>query len=75
MTITEIQYPALIYKNNKNNKNNVFVANCIVKKLIGFGHSEQDAILNLEKILERENTDFPVKVKPVYKFLPNLVNI
>ena len=61
MTITEIQYPALIYKNNK--------------KLIGFGHSEQDAILNLEKILERENTDFPVKVKPVYKFLPNLVNI
>ncbi|CDC19864.1 MAG: hypothetical protein V8R83_03710 [Candidatus Gastranaerophilaceae bacterium] len=72
MTITEIQYPALIYKNNKNN---VFVANCIVKKLIGFGHSEQDAILNLEKILERENTDFPVKVKPVYKFLPNLVNI
>ena len=39
MTITEIQYPALIYKNNKNN---VFVANCIVKKLIGFGHSEQD---------------------------------
>ena len=66
MTITEIQYPALIYKNNKNN---VFVANCIVKKLIGFGHSEQDAILNLE------NTDFPVKVKPVYKFLPNLVNI
>ncbi|MFR1503491.1 MAG: hypothetical protein ACLSUS_05240 [Opitutales bacterium] len=72
MTITEIQYPALIYKNNKNN---VFVANCIVKKLIGFGHSEQDAILNLEKNLERENTDFPVKVKPVYKFLPNLVNI
>lgn len=53
----------------------MFVANCIVKKLIGFGHSEQDAILNLEKILERENTDFPVKVKPVYKFLPNLVNI
>lgn len=72
MTMTAVQYPALIYKSKKNN---VFVANCIIKKLIGYGHSEEAAVSNLVRILERENTDFPVKVKPVYKFLPNLVNI
>lgn len=72
MTYTTLQYPALIYKSTKSN---IFVANCIIKKLIGYGKSEQDAISNLERILERENSDFPIKVKPVYKFLPELVNI
>lgn len=70
MEYTTMQYPALIYKS----KNNVYVANCIIKKIVGFGKSEQSAIANLEKLLNSEKTDFPVKVKPVYKFLPNLVN-
>lgn len=71
MDYTSIQYPALIYKNHNSN---VFVANCIMKKLVGFGHSEQDAISNLEKILNKGNADFPVTVKPVYQFLTKLVN-
>lgn len=69
MQTISIQYPALIYKNPHNN---VFVANCIIKKLIGYGHTEYDAIANLENILNKSNTDYPVKVRPVYQFLPDL---
>lgn len=64
-----IQYPALIYKSRKNN---IFIANCIIKNLIGYGHSEEDAIANLEMVLNKNSTDYPVTVKPVYKFLPEL---
>lgn len=70
MNTTEIQYPALIYKSNRSN---IFVANCIIKKLVGYGSSEKAAILNLEQILNKNVSDYPVRVKPVYKFLPNLV--
>lgn len=66
---TSILYPALVYKSNKRN---VFVANCIIKKLIGYGRTECDAISNLEKILNSKNPDYPIKVKPVYKILPDL---
>ncbi len=69
MTFSSIEYPALVYKNPKNN---VFVANCIVKKLIGYGHTEKDAVNNLESVLKQSNMDYPVKVKPVYRYLPNL---
>lgn len=64
-----IQYPALIYKSKKNN---VFIANCIIKNLIGYGHTQEDAVLNLEKVLNNLSKDYPVKVKPVYQFLPEL---
>ncbi len=70
MSKTSIQYPALIYKNNKNN---VFVANCIIKNLIGYGRSEKAAISNLEKILNRMHNDYPVRIIPVYKFLTELI--
>lgn len=66
---TSIQYPALVYKNNKSN---VFVANCIIKNLIGYGHSEEAAISNLEEVLNRLHNDYPVRIKPVYKFLSEL---
>lgn len=69
--MTEIQYPALIYK-SKGNK--VFVANCIIKKLVGYGNSEKAAISNLEAVLNRHNNEYPITVKPVYTFLPELVN-
>lgn len=71
MSQTSALYPALIYKSHKNN---VFVANCIIKKLVGYGRSEKDAISNLEKILNTTNSDYPVKIKPVYQFLPELAN-
>lgn len=69
--MTEIQYPALIYK-SKGNK--VFVANCIIKKLVGYGCSEKEAISNLETVLNRNSNEYPVTVKPVYTFLPELAN-
>lgn len=67
-----IQYPALIYKSPKSN---IFIANCIMKNLIGYGHSEQDAIINLEAVLNKNYTEYPVKVRPVYSFLPELAQI
>lgn len=63
---TIIEYPALIYKSDKNN---VFVANCIIKKLIGFGRTESDAIDNLQNILNTATgpcEEYFVKVKPLY---------
>ena len=71
VNMTEIQYPALIYK-IKSNK--IFVANCIIKKLVGYGKTEKAAILNLESVLNSLNNEYPVTVKPVYKFLPDLAN-
>lgn len=69
--MTEIQYPALIYR-SKNNK--IFVANCIIKNLVGYGKTEKAAISNLESVLNRLNKEYPITVKPVYKFLPDLAN-
>lgn len=68
MSYIILEYPALIYKS----KNDTFVANCITKKLVGYGKNERAAVKNLEKILNSRITDFPVRVKPVYKFLSNL---
>ena len=62
-------YPALIYKNKKSN---IYVANCIIKKLVGYGHTEIDAIENLEKILNKPELNYEIKIKPVYQFLDNL---
>ena len=44
-----IEYPAMIYKSNRNN---VYVANCVVKNLIGFGKTEEDALNNLKESLQ-----------------------
>ncbi len=68
MTYTVLEYPALVYKS----KNNTYIANCIIKKMVGYGKSEYIAVKNLENILNRNKTDFAVKVKPVYKFLSKL---
>lgn len=69
MTQTSVHYPALIYKNEKSK---VFVANCIIKKLVGYGRTECDAIASLEKMFNSTSPDYPVKIKPVYQFLPEL---
>ena len=37
MTCMCVEYPALIYKNNKNN---LFIANCLIKNLVGMGKTE-----------------------------------
>jgi len=62
--MTLIEYPAMVYKNNRNN---VFVANCIVKNLIGFGKTEEDALVNLRESLQSMTKAHEVIVKPMYR--------
>lgn len=45
----KIEYPAMIYKNNRNK---VYCANCIEKNIVAFGKTEQDALNNLKKSLQ-----------------------
>jgi len=59
-----IEYPAMVYKNNRNN---VFVANCIVKNLIGFGKTEEDALAKLKESLQSITKTQEVIVKPMYR--------
>lgn len=58
------EYPAMIYKSHRNN---VFVANCIIKNLIGFGKTEEDALDNLKDSLQ-SMTKNEVVVTPMYGF-------
>ena len=60
-----IEYPAMIYKTNRNR---TFIANCIIKNIIGFGKTEEDAIKNLKESLESsDKSEFCIK--PVYGLL------
>ncbi len=70
METTSLQYPVLIYKSKKNN---TFVANCIIKNMIGFGDSEKAALSNLNNMLNKPDADYPVILKPVYRFLPEIL--
>lgn len=58
-----IEYPVMVYKSTRNN---VYVANCIIKNLIGFGKTELDAIENLKNSLENISKGSKVKIKPLY---------
>ena len=58
------EYPAMVYKSHRNN---VFVANCIIKNLIGFGKTEADALDNLKDSLQ-SMTKNEVVVTPMYRF-------
>ena len=66
MNPTYIEYPALIYRSRKNR---IFVANCIIKKLIGYGKTEAEAVNNLENILNKRIKDYFIRIKPVYSFI------
>ena len=57
------EYPAMIYKSNRNN---VFVANCLVKNLVGFGKTETDALNNLKESLEGLGGKCEITLKPMY---------
>lgn len=65
MEVSIIEYPALVYQGNRNN---VFIANCIMKNLVGYGKSEEDAIKNLENALGETNQEYLVRVKPISGF-------
>lgn len=58
-----IEYPAMIYKNNRNK---VYVANCLVKNIIGFGKTEADALANLKDSLQSTTDKLEVIVTPMY---------
>lgn len=58
-----IEYPAMIYKSNRNK---VYVANCLVKNIIGFGKTEEDALANLKESLQGTTDKFEVAVIPMY---------
>lgn len=62
MEIEILEYPALVYKANRNN---VFIANCIVKNLMGYGKTEEDAVNNLENALNQSYKDYIVRVSPM----------
>lgn len=70
MTCMCVEYPALIYKNNKNN---LFIANCLMKNLVGMGKTEIEAIENLENSLSVLQSDYVVKVKPMYELKMSMV--
>lgn len=65
MEVSIIEYPALVYQGNRNN---VFIANCIMKNLVGYGKSEEDAIKNLESALGETTEEYIVRVKPISGF-------
>lgn len=59
----KMEFPAMIYKNNRNK---VFVANCIAKNMVGFGKTEEDALENLKKSLKKVVTRNDFVLKKVY---------
>lgn len=58
------EYPAMVYKKPRNN---VYVANCIMKNSIGFGRTEKDALESLRKNLEKSYNE-RIILTPVYGF-------
>lgn len=60
-----IEYPAMIYKNSRSK---VYVANCIVKNLFGFGKTEEDALNNLKESLQIFDSKNEISLKPMHGF-------
>lgn len=58
-----IEYPAMIYKTNRNR---TYIANCMVKNLIGFGKTEEEALKNLKDSLCNHAETCDISVKPMY---------
>jgi len=59
-----VEYPALVYKNRKNN---AYIANCIMYNLIGFGKTEIEAVANLEKSMNDVLDKYNIIIKPMKK--------
>lgn len=57
------EFPAMIYKTNRNK---TFVANCVIKNLVGFGKTEEDALNNLKASLESITHKCEVVIKPMH---------
>lgn len=57
------EYPAMIYRNNRTKG---YVANCMIKNLLGFGKTEEDALKNLKVSLESVTQNYDIIVTPMY---------
>ena len=57
-----VEYPALIYRKNRQKG---YVANCFIENVLGFGKTEEEAINNLEKILQKWTKKINIKVRPI----------
>ena len=70
MACSVAEYPAWIYKNNKSN---LFIANCYIKNIIGMGRTEDEAISNLQNSLNVIEHNEKVKIKPMYELKTSIV--
>lgn len=61
-----VEYPAMVYKHRGNK---TFMANCIVKNLIGFGKTEEEAVKNLKTSLQNSTQNNDITIKPMYSWL------
>lgn len=61
--MSKVEYPAMVYKSNRNN---IFNANCIVKNVIGFGKTEEEALNNLRDSLKSDD-NIEIVIKPMYR--------
>lgn len=57
------EFPAMVYKNNRGK---TFVANCMVKNIIGFGKTEEDALNNLKDSIQNLTKSCDVIIRPMY---------
>lgn len=60
------EYLAMIYRDNRNK---TYMANCIIKNVVGFGKTEEDALNNLKKSLQEVSEKCDITVKPMHSFL------
>ncbi len=58
-----IEYPAMIYKHSRNRG---YIANCLIKNLIGFGKTEEDALNNLKECFKDVDSKSEITIKPFY---------
>jgi len=61
-----IEYSALIYKNQKSN---VYMANCFTKNLSGFGKTEEEALKNLKSTIQITHKQNEICLRPIYGLL------
>lgn len=69
MGLKTVEYPAIVYKNRKNN---AYIANCIMYNLVGLGKTEEKAIANLEKSMNEALQDYEIRIKPMDKMIMSM---
>ncbi len=58
-----MKYPAVVYKNPRCH---TYIANCVVKNLLGFGKTETEALDDLKKTIQKLNEKCEIILEPCY---------